>query len=141
MLRGDLQDFPLREYARWWAFMSGTLLPLYVVRSVRPAPPGSGAPRCTRDFMRFDALGFLCAPLHQCCHALCRTRVHALRCTRVSMHFGAPASMRSVAPGPLVRSLHRAPYLPRRTTGVVSAPRCTTVAVAEDQCPAAHSHL
>ncbi|KAK9825896.1 hypothetical protein WJX81_002867 [Elliptochloris bilobata] len=33
VLRADGGDFPLREYQRWWAFLSGTLVPLYVVRS------------------------------------------------------------------------------------------------------------
>ena len=37
VLRADGRDFPLREYQRWWAFLSGTLLPLYVVRTVRPS--------------------------------------------------------------------------------------------------------
>lgn len=37
VLRADWRDFPLREYQRWWAFLSGTLLPLYVVRTVRPS--------------------------------------------------------------------------------------------------------
>ena len=36
VLRADRRDFALREYQRWWAFLSGTLLPLYVVRTVRP---------------------------------------------------------------------------------------------------------
>lgn len=35
VLRTDLRDFPLPEYQRWWEFLSGTLLPLYVIRSVR----------------------------------------------------------------------------------------------------------
>jgi hypothetical protein len=36
VLRADLRDFALRDYHRWWAFLSETLLPLYVVRPVRP---------------------------------------------------------------------------------------------------------